>query len=183
MNTLPHFKLYDKILTYPKCGTKFLDNIYNKTNENIHINFYNLFKSEIDYIILRDPLSHLISAINETLKYEDNLKNNLESLLFGNNIHYNINHYRLLELYTKLKPNKTIILLENLSNFLQLEKKIKKIPSTVNYKTVKIYDIEKIKEEEPYLINLLLKNLYFEISSYKNILNDNNVYKPKKTLI
>jgi hypothetical protein len=183
MNTLPHFKLYDKILTYPKCGTKYMDKMFNKDTNDNHIDFYELFKSETDYVILRDPLSYFVSAANETLKYEDNFKGNLESLLFGNNVHYNINHYRLLELYLKLNPNKTIILLENLMNFLEHEMKIKPTPFTVDYKTVKIYNIVKIKEEEPYLTNLLLKNLDFEIYSYYNILNDNNVYKPKKSLI
>ena len=61
--------------------------------------------------------------------------------------------------------------------------KIKPAPFTVEYKTVKIYDITKIKEEEPYLADLFLKNLNFEINSYYNMLKDNNVYKPKKTLI
>ena len=183
MNTLPHFKLYDKILTYPKCGTKYMDKIYNSTMEHNHINFYELFNSETDYVVLKDPLSHFISAVNETLKYEDNLKNNLESLLFGNNVHYNINHYRLLELYLNLNPNKTVILLENLTNFLQFEMKIKVLPFTVDYKTVKVYNVEKLKEEEPYLTNLLLNNLNFEIYSYDNILKNNNLYKPKKSLI
>ena len=183
MNTLTHFKLHDKILTYPKCGTKYMDKMYNKMTEDNHIDFYELFKSETDYIVLRDPLSHFVSAVNETLKYEDTLKSNLESFLFGNNVHYNVNHYRLIELYLKLNPNKTIILLENLMNFLEFEMKIKPAPFTVEYKTVKIYDITKIKEEEPYLADLFLKNLDFEINSYYNMLKDNNVYKPKKTLI
>jgi hypothetical protein len=183
MSTLPHFKIYDKVLTYPKCGTKYMDKIYNNTTDDNHIDFYELFKSETDYVVLRDPLSHLVSAVNETLKYEDSLKKNLESLIFGNNIHYNINHYRLLELYLRLNPNKTIILLENLSNFLEFEMKVKMAPLGIDYKTVKVYDIKKLKKEEPYLINLLLDNLVFETYSYDNIIRNNNIYKPKKTLI
>ena len=183
MHTMPHFKLYGKVLTYPKCGTKYMDKIYDNINEDNHINFYELFKSETEYVILRDPLSHFVSAVNETIKYEDNLKDNLESLMVNNNAHYNMNHYRLLKLYLKLNSGKTIILLENLTNFLEFEMKIKPVPFTVDYKTVKIYDIAKIKEEEPYLTDLLLKNLHFEINAYYNILEDNNVYKPKKSLI
>ena len=120
MYTLPHFKLYNGILTYPKCGTKYMDKIYGNTTEDNHINFYELFNSDINYIIMRDPKSHFVSAVNETLKYNDNLKNILESLLVGNNVHWNPNHYRLLELYILLNPNKIIIKLENLMNFFVL---------------------------------------------------------------
>jgi hypothetical protein len=183
MHTMPHFKLYGKIVTYPKCGTKYMDKIYGNINEDNHIYFYELFKSEVDYVVMRDPLSHLVSAVNETLKYEDSLKKNLESLIFGNNVHYNINHYRLFELYLSLNTNKTIILLENLSNFLEFEMKVKMAPLGIDYKTIKLHDIEKLKEEEPYLTNLLLDNLVFEIYSYDNIIRNNNLYKPKKSLI
>ena len=183
MSTLPHFKIYNKIITYPKCGTKYMDKIYGNPNEHNHIDFYELFNEDIKFIIVRDPKSHLISAINETIKYEENLKKNLESLLVGNNIHWNPNHYRLLELYIKLNPDKTIVKLEDLNNFLEFEMKIKLAPFTVDFKTVKIYDLEKIKEEEPYLTDLILRNLEFESYSYNNILNDNYVYRPQKKII
>ena len=180
---LSSFKLYDKILTYPKCGTKYMDNIYGNNTDDNHINFYELFISQTEYIVLRDPESHFISAVNETLKYEESLKTNLESILIGTNVHWNPNHYRLIELYTLLHPNKTIIKLENLMNFLEHELKIKPPQFTNDYKTIKLYNMDKLKEDEPYLTNLILEILQFEKQSYYHILSDNKVYKPKKNII
>ena len=45
------------------------------------------------------------------------------------------------------------------------------------------WHLEKIKEEEPYLTDLILRNLEFESYSYNNILNDNYVYRPQKKII
>jgi len=180
---LSKFKLYDKILTYPKCATKYMDNIYGNGTDDNHINSYELFISEINYIVIRDPESHFISAVNETLKYEESLKRNLESILIGNNVHWNSNHYRLIELYTLLHPNKTIVKLENLMNFLEHELKIKLVPFTIEHKTKKLYDMNKLKKEEPYLIGLFKEILHFEKESYRHILLNNKVYEPKKSLI
>jgi hypothetical protein len=180
---LSNFKLYDKILTYPKCGTKYMNNIYGTHTDDNHINFNELFISEINYIIIRDPESHFISAVNETLKYEESLKRNLESILIGANVHWNSNHYRLIEIYTLLHPNKTIVKLENLMSFLEHELKIKPPPFTTEHKTNKLYNMNKLKEEEPYLIGLFKQFLNFEKESYYRILLNNKVYEPKKSLI
>jgi hypothetical protein len=180
---LTTFKLFDNILTYPKCGTKYLNNTFGKNFNDDIINFYELFNYEIKYIIIRDPVSYFISAVNESLRYEEPLKKILESFITGINSDWSPNNYKLIELYVLLNPNKTIVLLENLTDFLKHEIKIEPVVFSDHHKTQKLYDMETLQNEEPYLISLILKILELEKISYQYILTENKVYKRKESLI
>ena len=73
------------ILVHYKCGTRFLDKQFNITEESNKNRFsldeLSQNQNSIKYIVIRDPLDHLISAIYTELSETDSLNLHMESIL------------------------------------------------------------------------------------------------------
>jgi len=165
----------DSMLVHYKCGTRFLDKQFNVGEEVNKFKFnpenINDYSDRIKYIIIRDPLDHLISAIFTEIKeielneqYIDVL---LKKMLFNKNAHWTPNLYEILFNFTK-KKRCTLINIKDLSNFIKHELKIKHISRYENE-----YDfIKTIYKNRDEMIVDLTKNHLDTWSKLLHIVNE-----------
>jgi len=142
-----HLKIYNNTLLTPlKCGTRYLDTVFNHTGVGFDITEFKrkLFLPNITDIVVRPPLEHLTSALHTAIltEYNDTERNkdipvDLESVINGFcryekidelNGHWQHDLYETLYWLWRRNKNKiNIIELKDLSLYLQ-KLNIKKLP-------------------------------------------------------
>jgi len=196
-----HVIYNDNILAHSKCGTKYLDELFNvhlekgrkknikSPSELLNVNL------NIKYVIIRNPKEHFLSAI-------DTLTNNefyLESIYNINDNHvynsmdilYNDLDQHWCPNYCKyvymLSNNRkiTLVHLNDLSDFVEMELKMSKIEYTKSHggrkKTFEELE-NKCKESNPKLWELIEKTLKDEMYFFNKLLNENVIFKSKKMI-
>lgn len=177
-------KLYNNnIISFPKTGTRFLDEKLTYTGE---LNYVDLFTNEKYkdkplYIIFRNPKDNLIGAINVALGYTPTLKETMENMLLNEDSHFNTNRFQMLNLYSKFNPNVTFVELNYLNNFLEHIVKISPFTKN-NHRTDITVTEEDIINQEPYLWGLLEVIMRPEISLYHPLTRGKNTYIPIPTV-
>ena len=180
-------KLYnDNIISFPKTGTKFLDEKLTFTDELTYEDLFTneKYKDKPLYIIIRNPKDNLIGAINVSLRYDPTptLKETMENMLLNEDPHFNTNRFEMLNLYSKFNPNVTFVELNNLNNFLEHIVKISPFIKN-NHRTHITVTEEDIINQEPYLWGLLKVIMRPEIYLYHVLRSGKNVYIPIQSLI
>jgi hypothetical protein len=191
----------DNILTHSKCGTKYLDELFNisweKSGENnvkspselLNVNL------NIKYVIIRNPKEHFLSAIDTLFSNEFYLKSihniNDNHVYNSMNILYNDLDQHWCPNYCKyvyiLCNNKkiTLVHLNDLSDFVEMELKMSKIEHTKSHggrkKTFEELE-NKCKEANPKLWELIEKTLEDELYFYDKLINENTTFKSKKII-
>jgi hypothetical protein len=179
------FALFDnRILTTPKCGTRYLQQKYDSTfiEYNDIIDF-----SNIEFIIIREPIEHLKSALHtefyihkDLYKYDiTNLKIYLDKLILKEkNIHWSYNMYEIIY-WIYLKNNKIeIIHLSSLTDFIKKEGYQLKYEQSdydwhTNDKWINKDDFfNKLLEEFPTQMHILLKQSHEQDVLYNKIINN-----------
>jgi hypothetical protein len=128
-----------QILTPPKCGSRFLDEIYGVDRE--YIDLFDVIESpstlEVKWIILRTPMDLLISALHtefiggwnkegNSLK-EKKLLNDI--IKINSNSHWHRQLFKYLYLFgVSLSTPPTIVMLDDLNDFLTKEMGIEELP-------------------------------------------------------
>ena len=180
-------KLYnDNIISFPKTGTKFLDEKLTFTDELTYEDLFTneKYKDKPLYIIIRNPKDNLIGAINVSLRYDPTptLKETMENMLLNEDPHFNTNRFEMLNLYSKFNPNVTFVELNNLNNFLEHIVKISPFIKN-NHRTHITVTEEDIINQEPYLWGLLKVIMKPEIHLYHVLRSGKNIYILRKSLI
>jgi hypothetical protein len=188
------FRLFDnRILTTPKCGTRYLSkkwssiyfnsNKFNNTDWNIlDKNFLN-----IQYLIIREPFEHFKTALHtefynhkDLYNYGIDLKNYLDKLVLGGNaVHWSYNMYQTMYwLYIKSNKKIKIIHLSFLTDFMKEQGFI--IPYDPSNYTFSNYEnwmskddfFNKLLEEFPTQMRVLLKQVDEQTIFYNKIVNN-----------
>ena len=192
------FALFDnRILTTPKCGTRYLQKKYDSVF--IDYNEINNF-SDIEFIIIREPIEHLKSALHtEFFIHSDlynyditDLKIYLDKLILKEkNMHWSYNMYEIIYwIYLKNNKKIEIVHLSSLTDF------IKKEGHQINYEQSD-YDwhtndkwinkddfFNKLLEEFPTQMQILLKQSNKQTVLYNKIINiTHNTTKTEKVLL
>ena len=109
------FHLFDnKILTTPKCGTRYLRQVW--SSKYLKYNEITDF-SNVEYLIIREPIEHLMSALHtEFYTYKDfyhrnvsYFSNYLDTLILKKEIeHWSYNMYQIMY-WMFIKSNKKLM--------------------------------------------------------------------------
>jgi len=180
-------KLYnDNVISFPKTGTRFLDENLTFTGELTYEDLFTneKYKDKPLYIVIRNPKDNLIGAINVSLKYHNTptLKETMENILLNRDVHFNTHRFQMLNLYCKFNPNVTFVELNNLNDF--LENIVKITPFTKrNHRTDILVTEEDIIDQEPYLWSLLKRLIRLETILYDKLVIGKNIYIQRRTLI
>jgi len=180
-------KLYnDNIISFPKTGTRFLDEKLTFTGELTYVDLFTneKYKDKPLYIIMRNPKDNLIGAINVSLRYDPTptLKETMENMLLNIDPHFNTNRFQMLNLYCKFNPNVTFVELIHLNNFLEHIIGVRTFTKN-NHRTYITVTEKDIINQEPYLWGLLNIIMKPEIHLYHVLRSGKNIYIPRRTLI
>lgn len=119
MNSIRYY--FDgKIIAPSKCGTKFLNDVFNYRKQDNVISLDQLDTLNFEWLIVRDPYEHLISAISTVYNTMDNkwsLEEILTKIINVKNVHWVYGFYKTL-LFHGINHNFKIVELENLTNFI-----------------------------------------------------------------
>jgi hypothetical protein len=174
----------DKILTTPKCGTRYLRQKWKTEifNYNEDVNF-----SNIKFMIVREPFEHLKTALHtEFYNHEDiygypiNLKVYLDKLILKKNIvHWSYDMYEIMYwIYIKSYKRIKVIHLSSLTDFIKEEGyDIKYIPSDYTFNDYKDWIskddfFNKLIKDFPTQMQILLKQSDEQTIFYNKIINN-----------
>lgn len=174
------------ILTPHKCGTKYLNKVFNITGSVNVIWYKDLFSYDFKWLIVRDPYEHLLSAITTVYNTKHNsrdLNNIITRFIKGLDVHWNNTFYRCI-LPHSLNHSFTLVELSNLTHFVEHELELNAPPLLKRYGTQTIYMtkdtlIDKIKLEYPSEWEILMGLVELEKSSYSMLFDRCNVYSPE----
>jgi len=182
------FQLFDnRILTTPKCGTRYLRERWEGIEmplKKIEIDGF----SNVEYLIIREPVEHLMSAVHtEFYNYKDfyhrnisYFSNYLDKLILRKEIeHWSYNMYEIMY-WMFIKSNKKIkiIHLSSLTDFMKEQGHIIQYnQSEYNWhwkqKWVSKYKFfNKLLEEFPIQMKILLKQINEQNIFYNKIINN-----------
>jgi hypothetical protein len=196
-----HVIYNDNILAHSKCGTKYLDELFNipweKSGENNVKSPSELLNDNLNikYVIIRNPKEHFLSAIDTLVNNEFYLKSihniNDNHVYNSMNILYNDLDQHWCPNYCKyvymLCNNRkiTLVNLNDLSDFVKMELKMPKIEYTNSHGGRKetFEELEnKCKEANPKLWGLIERILKDELYFYNKLINENTIFKSKKII-
>lgn len=186
--TIMDIKVYNNTIMAPlKCGTRYLDKVWGP-DKQIELKHYEYLKfPKVRYIIIRDPMSHLITALHtETLAFinmfgkKDNFYNQLnEFLSLDGAEHWSVPFYEYLYYYRNKYGNDIeVIKLENLTNLLKkLGHDVKYVPEEYHFKECKKWWsketlFEMLKTMYPDEIEVLTNKVKTQDIYYEKLLND-----------
>lgn len=180
-------KIYnDTILTPVKCGTRYLDKIWE--DKRVYSGHEKYLKfPKVKYIIVREPMSHLISALHtETLEWinrytdKDDFYHQLKEFISDEGAtHWCFPFYEYLYYYrNKYGKDIEVVKLENLSELL------KKLGHNIDYvsEEYSFRNYEKwwtkeelfqmLKDMYPKEIDLLIKKVNIQTEYYNKLINN-----------
>ena len=180
-------KIYNNtILTPVKCGSRYLDKVWEDKRVEFNHGQYSRFP-KVKYIVLRDPMSHLVTALHtETLYFinEFGKKNDFYHQLneFTGSIgstHWCFPFYEYLYYYrNKYGAEIEVVKLENLTELLKnLGYNIEYVPEDYNFKKYKKWWpkeelFEMLKDMYPNEINSLLDKIEIQNIYYNKLINN-----------
>ena len=185
------FRLFDnKILTTPKCGTRYLSKIwtsvyfnYNKFNKGDWNEFFNKNLVNTEYLIIREPIEHFKTALHTEFIYHTSLydynidlKTYLDRLiLLGENFHWSYNMYEVMYwIYIKNDKKIKIIHLSFLTDFIKKQGyNIEYTPSDYNFN-----DSENWINKDDFFIKLL-KDFPIQLEILLKQINEQNIFYNK----
>jgi hypothetical protein len=196
-----HVIYNDNILAHSKCGTKYLDELFNipweKSGENNVKSPSELLNDNINikYVIIRNPKEHFLSAIDTLVNNEFYLKSihnindnhvyNSMNILYNDlDQHWCPNYYKYIYMLCNNRKI-TLVHLNDLSDFVEMELKIPKIEYTNVHggRKESFEELEnKCKNANPKLWELIEKTLKDELYFYNKLIEENKLFVSKKYL-
>ena len=191
----------ENIISHSKCGTKYLDELFNvhlekgrkknikSPSELLNVNL------NIKYVIIRNPKEHFLSAIDTLTNNEFYLKsiynindnyvyNSMDILYNDLDQHWCPNYCKYVYMLSNNRKI-TLVHLNDLSDFVEMELKMSKIEYTNSHggrkKTFEELE-NKCKEANPKLWELIEKTLKDEMYFFNKLLNENVIFKSKKMI-
>lgn len=171
------------ILTPHKCGTKYLNKVFDLRGGVNVINLNNINLFDFKWLIVRDPYEHLISALTSVYNNKHkthNLNDILNRFITGLDVHWNNTFYKDMLSYS-LNHSFMLVELSNLTSFVNNELKLVAPPMLNRYGTQIIYMtkdnlIDKIKTEYPSEWNTLMELVDVERTYYDLLFGRCEVY-------
>ena len=182
MKTIRHYN-NGMILTPHKCGTKYLNKVFDLRGQVNVINLNNINLFDFKWLIVRNPYEHLISALTSVYNNRHkthNLNDILNRFISGLDIHWNNTFYKDMLSYS-LNHSFMLVELSNLTSFVNNELKLVAPPMLNRYGTQIIYMtkdnlIDKIKTEYPSEWNILMELVDVERTYYDLLFGRCEVY-------
>ena len=180
-------KIYNNTILAPvKCGSRYLDKVWENNRIEFNHGQYSRFP-KVKYIVLRDPLSHLVTAlhtetlyfINEFEKRDDFYHQLNEFTTSIGSVHWCFSFYEYLYYYrNKYGKDIQIVKLENLTELLKkFGHDIEYAPKEYNFKKYKkwwpkeeLFEI--LKNKYPNEINFLLNQVEIQNVYYNKLINN-----------
>jgi hypothetical protein len=180
-------KIYNNtILTPVKCGTRYLDKVWEDNRISSGHQKYLKFP-KVKYIVVREPMSHLISALHtETLEWinvytnEDDFYHQLGEFISEEGAtHWCVPFYEYFYYYrNKYGSDIEVVKLENLTNLLnQLGHDVEYTPEEYHFKKYKKWWtkdalFEMLKNMYPKEINFLIDKVKIQTEYYNKLINN-----------
>lgn len=180
-------KIYNNtILTPVKCGTRYLDKVWEDNRISFGHQKYLKFP-KVKYIVVREPMSHLISALHtETLEWvnvytnEDDFYHQLGEFISEEGAtHWCVPFYEYFYYYRNKYGNDVeVVKLENLTNLLnQLGYDVEYTPEEYHFKKYKKWWskdelFQMLKDMYPNEINLLIDKVKIQTEYYNKLINN-----------
>lgn len=174
MRTIRHYN-NGTILTPHKCGTKYLNKVFNVSGQRNVIRLKDLHQFNFKWLIVRDPYEHLLSALTTVYNSRHDtltLDELLDRLMNGLDPHWIPDFYKVILSYSS-DHSLTLVKLSDLSSFVENELKLVAPPMLNRYGTQIIYLskeklIDKIKTEYPSEWNTLMglvdaERIYYDL--------------------
>ena len=180
-------KIYNNIIMAPvKCGSRYLDKVWeSERTEYIHYQYLKFPK--VKYIVIREPMSHLITAlhtetvgfINEFGRRDDFYHQLNDFISVDGATHWCVPFYEYLYYYrNKYGEDIEVVKLENLTGLLKnLGHNIQYVPEEYHFKKYEKWwskeDLFKmLKEMYPKEINWLIDKVETQKIYYEKLLNN-----------
>jgi hypothetical protein len=180
-------KIYNNIIMAPvKCGSRYLDKVWeSERTEYIHYQYLKFPK--VKYIVIREPMSHLITAlhtetvgfINEFGRRDDFYHQLNDFISVDGATHWCVPFYEYLYYYrNKYGEDIEVVKLENLTELLKnLGHNIQYVPEEYHFKKYEKWwskeDLFKmLKEMYPKEINWLIDKVETQKIYYEKLLNN-----------
>jgi len=180
-------KIYNNIIMAPvKCGSRYLDKVWeSERTEYIHYQYLKFPK--VKYIVIREPMSHLITAlhtetvgfINEYGRRDDFYHQLNDFISVDGATHWCVPFYEYLYYYrNKYGEDIEVVKLENLTGLLKnLGHNIQYVPEEYHFKKYEKWwskeDLFKmLKEMYPKEINWLIDKVETQKIYYEKLLNN-----------
>lgn len=194
-----HVIYNDNILAHSKCGTKYLDELFRipweKSGQKNIKSPSELLNVDLNikYVIIRNPKEHFLSAVDTLTNNEFYLKsiynindnhvyNSMDILYNDLDQHWCPNYCKYIYMLC-INRKITLVHLNDLSDFVEMELKMSKIEYTKSHggrkKTFEELE-NKCKEANPKLWELIEKTLKDEMYFFNKLLNENVIFKSKK---
>lgn len=180
-------KIYNNTILAPvKCGSRYLDKIWEDKRIWFGHQKYLSFP-KVDYIVIREPMSHLVSALHtETLEWinvytdEDDFYHQLKEFISDEgSTHWSFRLYEYLYYYrNKYGKDIKVIKLENLTELLKkLGHDIEYTPEEYHFKEYKKWWpkeelFEMLKDMYPNEIDFLLNKVEIQNTYYQKLLKN-----------
>jgi len=180
-------KIYNKTILAPvKCGSRYLDKIWIKQRIELNHSQYLRFP-KVKYIVLREPMSHLVTALHtETLGYMNefgkmgDFYHQLNEFTTSvGSVHWCFPFYEYLYYYrNRYGEDIQVVKLENLTELLQdFGHNIEYVSEEYNFKKYKkwwpkeeLFQI--LNEMYPKEINFLIDKVKIQTEYYKKLINN-----------
>ena len=191
----------DNILAHSKCGTKYLDELFgitwqNSGKKNIKSPSELLnVDLNVKYVIIRNPKEHFLSAVSSMVenelyvksiyKIQDDILTNTMNILYNDlDRHWCPNYYKYIYMLCNNRKI-TLVHLDDLSDFVEMELKIPKIEYTNIHGSRKesFEELEnKCRNTNPKLWELIEKTLKDELYFYDKLIKENKIFNPKSII-
>ena len=149
----------------------------------------------VKYVIIRNPKEHFLSAVDSIIddesyiksihKIQDDMITNTMNILYNDlDHHWCPNYYKYIYMLCNNRKI-TLVHLDDLSDFVEMELKIPKIEYTNVHggRKESFEELEnKCKNANPKLWELIEKTLKDEMYFFNKLLNENVIFKSKKMI-
>jgi hypothetical protein len=171
------------ILTPHKCGTKYLNQVFNCSKQENVFSLKDLHRYDFKWLIVRDPYEHLLSALTNVYNNREEsitLDELMNKFINGLDAHWIPDFYKVILSYSE-NHSLTLVKLSDLSSFVEHELKLVPPPKLGRYGTQNFFItkndlIDKIKTEYPSEWDTLMKMVETETTRYNLLFDRCNVY-------
>ncbi len=185
MRTSRHYN-NGTILTPHKCGTKYLNQVFNRSKQDNVFNLKDLYRYDFKWLIVRDPYEHLLSALTSVYNNTDEsitLDELMNRFTNGLDPHWIPDFYEVILSYTE-NHSLTLVRLSDLTFFIEHELKLvppkflPKYGTQISRSLSKEELINKIKTDYSSKWNTLMELVETETTRYNLLFHRCNVYNP-----